>query len=51
MAMNLGWSEPLTQELYINTALMGDIVTIDDDGFLLGMPTPMEMLEQHEASA
>ncbi len=26
---------------------MDDTVIIDDDGFSLGMPTPMEMLEQH----
>jgi len=26
---------------------MGGTVIIDDDSFSLGMPTPMEMLEQH----
>jgi len=33
--------------LYIQTALVGDAVIIDDDSFSLDMPTPMEMLEQH----
>jgi hypothetical protein len=37
----------LPRLLYMQTVLVGDTVIIDDDSFSLGMPTPMEMLEQH----
>ncbi|MEG0859066.1 MAG: hypothetical protein RSD81_06065 [Pseudomonas sp.] len=37
----------LPRLLYIQTVLVDGTVIIEDDSFSLGMPTPMEMLEQH----
>lgn len=36
-----------TDMLYKKTVLVGGTVIIEDDSFSLGMPTPMEILEQH----
>lgn len=37
----------LSQLLYIKPVLMDGTVIIEDDSFVLGMPTPAQMLRQH----